>query len=68
MGTTISTVSIEADVTVHADGAADLAARLADRYWHTPRPEHRALREAYTVEEALRRIVLHPRRVTRGPG
>ncbi|WP_285657100.1 pyridoxamine 5'-phosphate oxidase family protein [Actinomycetospora sp. NBRC 106375] len=61
-------VSIEADVTVHADGAADLARRLADRYWKdTTTPEHRELLALYSREEDLRRIVLHPRRVTRGP-
>ncbi|MHC1558984.1 pyridoxamine 5'-phosphate oxidase family protein [Actinomycetospora sp. C-140] len=59
-------VSIEADVTVHDDGAADLARRLADRYWDTTTPEHRDLLALYSVEENLRRIVLHPRRVVRG--
>jgi hypothetical protein len=61
-------VSVEADVTVHDDGASTLAHRLAARYWDDlDSPEHRALLAAYEVEEDLRRIVLHPTRVTRGP-
>jgi general stress protein 26 len=61
-------VSVEADVTVHDDGAAELAHRLAGRYWDDlDSPEHRALLAEYEVEEDLRRIVLHPTRVTRGP-
>lgn len=61
-------ISIEADVTLHRDGATDLALRLSQRYWDDPTtPEHRELTEVYSVEENLRRIVLHPRRVTRGP-
>ena len=59
-------VSVEADVTVHEDGAADLALRLSERYWDDlTTPEHRELVELYRTEENLRRIVLHPRRVTR---
>lgn len=60
-------VSLEADVTVHDDGASDLALRLAERYWDTSRPGYRELLDVYAVEENLRRVVLHPRRVTRGP-
>lgn len=61
-------VSIEADVAVHDDGASALALRLAERYWaDTTTPEHRELLDVYGVEADLRRIVLHPRRVTRGP-
>jgi hypothetical protein len=60
-------VSLEADVTLHDDGASDLALRLAERYWDTTRPEYRELLDVYAVEENLRRVVLHPRRVTRGP-
>ncbi|MCW2529218.1 MAG: putative pyridoxamine 5-phosphate oxidase-related protein [Pseudonocardiales bacterium] len=59
-------LSIEADVTLHHDGAADLASRLADRYWDMTEAAHRSAVEAWAVED-LTRIVLHPRRVTRGP-
>ncbi|MEJ2864419.1 pyridoxamine 5'-phosphate oxidase family protein [Actinomycetospora flava] len=59
-------VSVEADVTLHPDGAADLALRLSERYWDDlTTPEHRELVALYAKEENLRRIVLHPRRVTR---
>lgn len=59
-------VSIEADVTLPDGGASDLAFRLAGRYWaDLTTPEHRELMELYAVEENLRRIVLHPRRVSR---
>jgi hypothetical protein len=59
-------VSIEADVSLPEGGATDLARRLAERYWDDlTTPGHRELLELYAVEENLRRIVLHPRRVTR---
>ncbi|GAA4878373.1 pyridoxamine 5'-phosphate oxidase family protein [Actinomycetospora straminea] len=59
-------VSIEADVTVHRDGAKELADRLAKRYWDDPdSDEHRATAAAWADEDEIRRIVLHPRRVTR---
>jgi hypothetical protein len=61
-------VSVEADVTVHADGASELARRLADRYWADPATEeHRELLATFADPANVRRIVLHPRRVTRGP-
>ncbi|MEJ2888617.1 pyridoxamine 5'-phosphate oxidase family protein [Actinomycetospora aeridis] len=61
-------VSIEADVTLPDGGASELALRLAERYWgDLASPEQRERVEDYRVEENLRRIVLHPRRVTRGP-
>lgn len=60
-------VALEADVTVHDDGAGELAHRLAERYWDDPTTdEHRAILATF-VEPGVRRIVLHPRRVTRGP-
>jgi hypothetical protein len=61
-----SWLSIEAEVTLHSDVASDLAARLAERYWDLTEAEHRAAVEAWAVED-LRRIVLHPYRITRGP-
>lgn len=59
-------LSIEADVTVDSAGALHLATRLAERYWDMTQAEHRAAVEAWAGED-LKRIVLHPRRVTRGP-
>ena len=61
-----SWLSIEADVTLHSDGASELAARLAERYWDLAEAEHVAAVEAWAVAD-LRRIVLHPQRSTRGP-
>jgi hypothetical protein len=61
-----SWLSIEAEVTLHSDGASDLAARLAERYWDMTQAEHRVAVEAWAVAD-LRRIVLHPERITRGP-
>ncbi|GAA4839924.1 pyridoxamine 5'-phosphate oxidase family protein [Actinomycetospora corticicola] len=61
-------VSVEADVTVHDDGAAELAHRLVGRYWADPdTEEHRELLATFADPANVRRIVLHPRRVTRGP-
>jgi hypothetical protein len=59
-------VSIEADVTIHRDGARDLALRLADGYWDMSTAEHRAAADEWAVGD-LRRIVLDPSRITRGP-
>jgi hypothetical protein len=59
-------VSIEADVTMHSDGARELAERLAGRYWDMATAEHRTVVEQWAVDD-LRRIVLHPGRITRGP-
>jgi hypothetical protein len=60
-------VSMEAEATVLDHGASELALRLSERYWDTSRPEYREVLDLYTVEENLRRIVLHPTRITRGP-
>ena len=66
-GETEGWVSIEAGVTVHRDGAKDLADRLTDRYWDETQTEQRAAAKAMWEVEDLRRLVLHPRRATRGP-
>ncbi|MEJ2866168.1 pyridoxamine 5'-phosphate oxidase family protein [Actinomycetospora sp. OC33-EN08] len=58
-------VSVEADATVHDDGGRELADRLTDRYWDDE--DKRAESKAVWAAEDLVRIVLHPRRVTRGP-
>lgn len=60
-------VSMEAEATVLDHGASDLALRLSERYWDTSRPEYREMLDLYAVEENVRRIVLHPTRITRGP-
>ncbi|PVY97073.1 pyridoxamine 5'-phosphate oxidase family protein [Actinomycetospora cinnamomea] len=59
-------VSVTADVSVSSDGARELAGRLAERYWDTTTPEHRAMLDEWSTTD-LRRIVLHPTAVTRGP-
>jgi hypothetical protein len=59
-------VSIEADVTIYVDGARELAERLAGRYWDMATAEHRTDVEQWAVDD-LRRIVLNPSRITRGP-
>ena len=60
-------VSIEADATVHDDGAKELADRLTDRYWDADHAEQRADAKTIWAAERLHRIVLHPTRITRGP-
>ena len=60
-------LSVEADVTVHDDGAKELADRLTDRYWDATHADRRASAKAMWAAEELRRIVLHPRRIARGP-
>ena len=60
-------VSMEVEATIHDDGASELALRLSERYWDTSRPEYREMLDLYAVEENLRRIVLRPTRITRGP-
>jgi Pyridoxamine 5'-phosphate oxidase len=59
-------LSIEADVFIHTDGARELAERLAGRYWDMNTAAHRAAAGEWAVGD-LRRIVLDPRRITRGP-
>lgn len=60
-------VSMEAEATIHEDGASELALRLSELYWDTSRPEYREVLDLYRHEENVRRIVLHPTRITRGP-
>jgi general stress protein 26 len=57
-------VSVEGTVTLHEDGGADLAVRLADRYWTFTDPNHESLLDEYRTG-AVVRIVLHPEKVTR---
>lgn len=64
-GETEAWVSVEADVTVHDDGARELADRLTDRYWDAAHTEQRDAAKTMWATEDLVRIVLHPRRVVR---
>jgi hypothetical protein len=57
-------VAVEGRVTLHDDGGADLAARLAGRYWDTVDPALRKLLEEWRTGGVVR-IVLHPEVVNR---
>ncbi|WP_197381720.1 pyridoxamine 5'-phosphate oxidase family protein [Mycolicibacterium mengxianglii] len=57
-------VSIAGPVTVEADGARDLAARLAGRYWDLNDPA-RAQDLAGILAEDQVRMVIHPENVSR---
>ncbi|MEV4347239.1 pyridoxamine 5'-phosphate oxidase family protein [Actinoplanes sp. NPDC049596] len=57
-------VAVEGRVTLHDDGAAELATRLAGRYWTWDDPEHAKLLEAWQTQ-GLVRLVLHPEKVSR---
>ncbi|UXA13808.1 pyridoxamine 5'-phosphate oxidase family protein [Mycobacterium sp. SMC-8] len=57
-------VSLTGPVTVAPDGAADLARRLAARYWDLDDPVRAAHLEAMLADEHLR-VVLWPQRVSR---
>ncbi|GID31721.1 pyridoxamine 5'-phosphate oxidase family protein [Paractinoplanes brasiliensis] len=56
-------VSVEGTVSLHDDGA-DLAARLADRYYDMADPAHQALVAEWRTT-GMTRIVLHPAKVNR---
>ncbi|GAA0572525.1 pyridoxamine 5'-phosphate oxidase family protein [Paractinoplanes ferrugineus] len=56
-------VAVEGPVTLHDDGA-DLAARLADRYYDMTDPAHRELVAEWRAGGMVR-IVLHPEKVNR---
>lgn len=57
-------VSVEGTVTLHDDGANDLAVRLAGRYWTFDDPSHPDLLEEYRTG-TLVRMVLHVTKVSR---
>lgn len=57
-------VSIAGPVTVEADGATDLASRLAGRYWDLDDPA-RARDLAAMQSEDFVRVVIHPEKVSR---
>ena len=57
-------VAIDGTVSVHEDGALDLAERLAARYWADDDPAHRETLELWRKAEAeLRRIEIEPTRI-----
>ncbi|WP_410591981.1 pyridoxamine 5'-phosphate oxidase family protein [Amycolatopsis sp. lyj-23] len=57
-------VSVAGRVSVEPDGAQDLAARLAPRYWDLDDPARAAELEAILKSELLR-LVIHPETVRR---
>ncbi|WP_410570049.1 pyridoxamine 5'-phosphate oxidase family protein [Amycolatopsis sp. cmx-4-61] len=57
-------VSVAGRITVEPDGAHDLAARLAPRYWDLADPARAAELEAI-LESELVRLVIHPETVRR---
>ncbi|MDR7276472.1 pyridoxamine 5'-phosphate oxidase family protein [Catenuloplanes atrovinosus] len=57
-------VSVEGPVTVHEEGAYELAARLGERYWPSVGPEQHKLLDEWRGMGVLR-IVVHPERVNR---
>jgi hypothetical protein len=60
-------VAISGAVTLTTEGAHDLAARLAARYWDLDDPVHAAGLAAMLAEDQVR-LVLHPDRVQRFQG
>jgi nitroimidazol reductase NimA-like FMN-containing flavoprotein (pyridoxamine 5'-phosphate oxidase superfamily) len=57
-------VSVAGQITIEPDGAHDVAARLAARYWDLDDPTRAADLAAILAEEQLR-LVLHPEKVSR---
>ena len=57
-------VSVSGQVTIEPDGAHDLAARLAARYWDLSDPVHAQDLAGILAEDQIR-LVLHPGSVTR---
>ncbi|MDP9793686.1 hypothetical protein J2S43_002198 [Catenuloplanes nepalensis] len=57
-------VAVEGTITLHDDGAYELAARLGERFWATTGPEQRKLLEDWR-NSGIVRLVLHPEKVNR---
>jgi hypothetical protein len=57
-------VAVEGPVTLHDQGGAELAARLAERYWDLDEPGHRAALDGWRAGDVVR-IVVHPELVHR---
>ena len=57
-------VAIDGRVELHADGAIELAERLAERYWDTSTPSHREALDLWRKAAAvMRRVEIHPTRI-----
>ncbi|RBQ16801.1 pyridoxamine 5'-phosphate oxidase family protein [Spongiactinospora rosea] len=59
-------VSVEGSVTLHDEGGADLAARLAQRYWDMGNPNYQKILDDWRAGGVVR-IVLRPEAVSRFP-
>ena len=57
-------VSVAGRTTIETDGAHDLVARLAARYWDLEDPRRVAERDALLADEQVR-VVIHPEKVVR---
>jgi nitroimidazol reductase NimA-like FMN-containing flavoprotein (pyridoxamine 5'-phosphate oxidase superfamily) len=57
-------VSVAGHTTIETDGAHDLVARLAARYWDLKDPRRAAERDALLADDQVR-VVLHPEKVAR---
>ncbi|GAB7046004.1 pyridoxamine 5'-phosphate oxidase family protein [Catenuloplanes indicus] len=57
-------VSAEGTITLHEEGAYDLAARLGDRYWPAVGPQQRELLDDWR-DSSIVRLVLTPEKVNR---
>lgn len=60
-------MSVTSRVTVEEDGAGDLAARLAGRYWDLDNPDLKAVVDQWLVSDLVR-IVITPDKVARYAG
>lgn len=62
-------VAFEGEIAISADGAIELAARLADRYWDMSDEGHRAELESWRkAAPHLRVLTLTPRRIRTSQG
>ena len=57
-------VAMDGQVAIHSDGAIELAARLAERYWDLNDPEHAATLQLWRDQAStLRRLEIIPSRI-----